>query len=289
MSMRWRLLVPFLYLGPSALLLAWVFLFPVCDLAWLSVHEAHTAGGVKGFVGLANYRELLHPEFLRVLGTTAIWVGISTPLAVGIGLAGALLLNQELPCRGTLRALAFLPWAVPHAIVGVLWRWLVHPQYGLMNRTLLILGLVSDPIGFLSVKYAMATAIAMRVWKGAPFAILAILAGLQSIPPERYEAAAVDGAGPWGQFWAITLPGIRAVLVTTTLILAIWAVTTFDMLWVLTEGGPLGATEILPIAIYRLAFTAFDAGRGSAMAVVGLGLTGGLTVAYYHFSKERNS
>lgn len=289
MSMGRRSLVAFLYLGPSALLLASVFLFPVGDLAWLSVHDAHTAGGVKGFVGWAHYRELLGPEFLHVLRITAIWVSISTLLSVAVGLAGALLLNRDLPCRGTLRALAFLPWAVPHAMVGVLWRWLAHPQYGLLNRTLLILGLITDPIGFLSVKYAMATAIAMRVWKGAPFAILAILAGLQAIPPERYEAAAVDGAGSWDQFRAITLPGIRGVLVTTSLILAIWAVTTFDMLWVLTEGGPLGATEILPIAIYRLAFTAYDAGRGAAMAVVGLGITGGLAMVYYHFSKERVS
>lgn len=289
MSMWRRSLVAFLYLGPSALLLASVFLFPVGDLAWLSVHEAHTAGGVKGFVGLAHYREVLGPEFLQVLRTTASWVSISTLLSLAVGLSGALLLNRDMPCRGALRALAFLPWAVPHAMVGILWRWLAHPQYGLMNRTLLILGLISDPIGFLSVKYAMATAIGMRVWKGAPFAILAILAGLQAIPPERYEAAAVDGAGSWEQFWAITLPGIRGVLVTTSLILAIWAVTTFDMLWVLTEGGPLGATEILPIAIYRLAFTAYDAGRGAAMAVVGLGITGGLAMVYYHFSKERIS
>lgn len=287
--MRWRPLVVLLYLGPSAVLLTSVFLFPIGDLAWLSVHEAHTAGRVKGFVGLANYRELLRPEFLGVLRTTAVWVSLSTVLSVAVGLTGALLLNRDMPCRGTLRALAFLPWAVPHAIVGILWRWLAHPQYGLMNRTLLILGLVADPIGFLSVKHAMATAIAMRVWKGAPFAILAILAGLQAIPSERYEAAAVDGAGPWDQFWAITLPGIRGVLVTTSLILAIWAVTTFDMLWVLTEGGPLGATEILPIAIYRLAFTAYEAGRGSAMAVVGLGVTAGLAMVYYHFSKERVS
>ncbi len=289
MSLRRRSLVAFLYLWPSALLLTVVFLLPVVDLAWLSIHETHTAGGVKGLVGLAHYRELLGPEFLQVLRTTAVWVVASTFLSVAFGLAGALLLNREMPCRGGLRALALLPWAVPHAMVGVLWRWLAHPQFGLMNRMLLMLGLVSEPVGFLSVKHAMATAIAMRVWKGAPFAILAILAGLQSIPAERYEAAAVDGAGPWDQFWAITLPGIRGVLVTTTLILAVWAVTTFDMLWVLTEGGPLGATEILPIAIYRLAFLTYDAGRGAAMALVGLVITCGLAGLYYHFAKERAS
>jgi multiple sugar transport system permease protein len=197
------------------------------------------------------------------------------------GLAGALLLNHNFRGKNFLKVMAFVPWTIPHAMIAVFWRWLIHPYYGLANHFLLSIGLVAAPINFLTVKTALLTATGMRVWKGAPFALITLLAALQTIPREMYEAAEVDGAGPVRTFFSVTFPMIRGIFLTTSLMTTIWAVVTFDMLWVLTEGGPLGATEILPIAIYRKAFLLYKAGEACALGVIGVVLVALLGVVYF--------
>jgi len=272
---------PYLFLIPSLILLTAVYLYPLCDLVRTSMYDAHTLAGLRGFVGPANYLQLVSPEFLSVLWKTLIWVGISTPAEMLIGLAGALLLDHDFKGRNFLKVLAFIPWTIPHAMIAVFWRWFIHPYYGMVNHFLLTVGWVKSPVNFLTVKTALLTATGMRIWKGAPFALITLLAALQTIPKEMYEAAEIDGAGRIREFFSITFPMIRGVFLTTSLITTIWAVVTFDMLWVLTEGGPLGATEILPIAIYKKAFFFHNAGVASAMGVVGVILVAGLGVLYF--------
>jgi len=276
-----RTVYPYLFLLPSLTLLTAVYLYPLADLVRTSLYDAHTLAGLKQFVGLANYRQIASAEFLDVLWKTLVWVVISTPAAMLIGLAGALLLNQDFRGRDFLKVMAFVPWTIPHAMIAVFWRWLIHPYYGMANHFLLSLGWIAEPLNFLTVQNALFTATGMRVWKGAPFALITLLAALQTIPREMYEAAEVDGAGPVRDFVSITFPMIRGVFLTTALMTTIWAVVTFDMLWVLTEGGPLRATEILPIAIYKKAFFLYKAGEACAMGVVGVILVVLLGVAYF--------
>jgi multiple sugar transport system permease protein len=276
-----RKVYPYLFLLPSLVLLTAVYLYPMCDLVRTSLYDAHTLAGLKKFVGLANYRQVMSAELVDVLWKTLIWVVISTPAAMAVGLAGALLLTQDFRGRNFLKVVAFIPWTIPHAMIAVFWRWLIHPYYGMANHFLLTIGLITEPLNFLTVQNALFTATGMRVWKGAPFALITLLAALQTIPKEMYEAAEVDGAGSVRKFFSITFPMIRGVFLTTSLVTTIWAVVTFDMLWVLTEGGPLRATEILPIAIYKKAFFLYKAGEACAMGVIGLLLVGVLGVGYF--------
>lgn len=276
-----RRLQPYLYLLPVAFLLLLVYLYPMISLADLSVSAASTVRGKSHYVGIENYLELLSPRFVAVIWRTLIWITVTTSVTVAAGLAFALLLNQDFPYRSGLRLLALVPWAIPQAITAILWRWLVHLEYGVLNHFLLIVGLVKEPISFLGVGLAFQTAMVMRVWHGLPFAAMTFLAALQAVPSELYEAAQIDGATRAQRFWHITLPSIRGGVATTSIILAIWSITTFDMLWVLTEGGPLGRTEILPVAIYREAFQTYDAGLASAMGVTSLAIILVLTVFYY--------
>jgi len=276
-----RRVYPYLFLLPSLTLLTVVYLYPLGDLVRTSLYDAHTLSGLKGFVGIANYRQIMSAEFLDVLWKTLVWVGISTPAAMLVGMAGALLLNHEFRGRNFLKVMAFVPWTIPHAMIAVFWRFLIHPYYGMANHFLLSLGWIAEPVNFLTVQSAMFTATGMRVWKGAPFALITLLAALQTIPREMYEAAEVDGAGPVRKFVSITFPMIRGIFLTTALMTTIWAVVTFDMLWVLTEGGPLRATEILPIAIYKKAFFLYKAGEACAMGVVGVLLVVLLGVIYF--------
>jgi multiple sugar transport system permease protein len=276
-----RKLYPYLFLIPTAALLAGIYLYPLCELVRTSLYDAHTMAGMRQFIGLANYRRVISGDLLDILWKTLVWAGISTPAAMVLGLSGALLLNHDFRGKNFLKLMAFVPWTIPHAMIAIFWKWLIHPYYGMANHLLLSLHFVDAPINFLAVKTALLTATGMRVWKGAPFALITLLAALQTIPREMYEAAEVDGAGPVRTFLSITFPMIRGIFLTTSLMITIWAVVTFDMLWVLTEGGPLGATEILPIAIYRRAFLLYRAGEACALGVIGMALVALLGVLYF--------
>jgi len=278
-----RLLTPYVYLAPALLLVAAVYLYPVVRLGVLSLSDASTVTGIRGFVGLGNFSKLLEPAYVRIIGLTFVWIVVTTLASVFAGLILALLLGLEFKGRSAVRLLALIPWAIPQPITAILWRWMVHLDYGLVNHLLLSFGWIKAPISFLGFDTALPTAMLMRAWHGLPFAAMTILAALQAVPAELYEAADVDGANRWDRFWHVTLPSIRAGLGTTTIILAIWSITTFDMIWVLTEGGPLGRTEILPIAIYKSAFRAYDAGLASAMAITSLAIILVFTVIYFRW------
>ncbi|MEO3807590.1 sugar ABC transporter permease [Sphaerisporangium sp. B11E5] len=216
------------------------------------------------FVGLANYTAIVtSAEFLSRLGWTVVWTVACVALHYGIGLGLALLLNRPMRLRSLYRMLLVLPWAVPVFVSAFIWRYLLNGEFGVVNAMLRAVGFagiswLDDPF------WAKASVIAVNVWLGVPFMMLALLGGLQAIPRELYEAAEVDGASPWQRFRHITLPGLRPVSSTVVLLGTIWTFNQFPVIFLVTKGGPGGSSEILVTYAYRQAFEGIRNYSGSA-------------------------
>ncbi len=203
------------------------------------------------------------------LGRTLLWIGITVPLQLALGLATALLLNQRFAWRGLARSLILIPWALPSVVIALMWSWMYQPQVGLFNDLLLRVGLVSEAVPWLAQPATALYAIILAlVWQGFPFFAIMILAGLQAIPAALYEAAAIDGATPWQQFREVTLPGLKGVLVTAVMLRLIWVANSIDVIVVMTGGGPGYATHTLPLyAGFKRTYGSMDFGYGTALAV----------------------
>jgi arabinogalactan oligomer/maltooligosaccharide transport system permease protein len=216
------------------------------------------------FVGLRNYAEILgSAEFLSRLGWTIVWTVACVALHYGLGLGLAMLLNRPMRLRSFYRMLLVLPWAVPAFVSAFIWRYLFNGEFGVLNAMLRAVGLpgvswLDDPF------WAKVSVIAVNVWLGVPFMMLALLGGLQAIPRELHEAAEVDGASPWQRFRNITLPGLRPVSSTVILLGTIWTFNQFPVIFLLTRGGPAGSTEIMVTYAYRQAFEGIRDYSGSA-------------------------
>lgn len=282
----------FPYVLPMLLFLAVFLIYPIFRVLYLSFFEVSMLNMTPKWVGLGNYvwaftfrmpgQEGIY--FLASLGRTVLWVGLSLLLKVGLGTIGAVLLHQELAGRQVYRTLAVLPWGLPWAIAAMTWAWTMNTQFGLVNGILMGLGLVDKPVAFLGapVSAFLSTAVA-DAWIGLPFMVVMILAGLQSVPEDLLDAALVDGASPLVRFFRVTLPLIRPVVLTTALLSTVWTFNSFDPIWVMTRGGPVSATETLPIAIYNVGFRLLrfgGLGRASAMTMVQVLLVTGITLGY---------
>jgi multiple sugar transport system permease protein len=224
--------------------------------------------GVK-FIGLDNYIAIWHdPVFWASLGRTAIWIGLTVPLQLLLGLVTALLLNQTFRWRSLARSLILIPWALPSVVIGLMWSWIYNPQVGLLNDLMLRLGLLQTAVPWLAnPDTSLYAIIAALVWQGFPFFAIMILAGLQTIPHSLYEAADIDGASDWQQFWHITMPALKAVLVTAVMLRIIWVANSIDVIYVMTGGGPGYATHTLPLYALKRTYASMDFGYGSALAV----------------------
>lgn len=223
-------------------------------------------------LSLRNYAEVLSaPETWRGVWLSVVYtVGATVPSFV-LGLGTALLLNRRFPGRRLFRTLVLLPWAVPGVVAAVGFLWILDASYGVLNYALESVGLISEGVAWFSdPDTAMFAVILPTVWKGYPFFTLALLAALQSIPDELYEAARVDGASPFSQFRYITWPGIRTTAVLTIVLIGLWVFREFDFIYPLTGGGPDGATETLAIRIYNEAFGFFNMGVAGALGILTL-------------------
>jgi multiple sugar transport system permease protein len=188
-----------------------------------------------------------------------------------IGLATALLVNQKFKGRAIARLLVVLPWAVPEVVATVIWAWMLDSSFGVINWALQRLNFVEDAIQFGSDSTAAFFAVCcVMIWKGYPFMSIMMLAGLQSIPEEQYQAAKVDGANVWQRFWHVTLPNLAPVIGVTLVLTTLWVFRDFSIIYVLTGGGPLGATTTLSIMTFQQSFSYFRMGQGAAVAVVTL-------------------
>jgi multiple sugar transport system permease protein len=261
------------FLAPVAVLVAALIAVPLAGVVWNSLHHVSLIDAkVGGFAGLDNFKLVLDDEhFLPALMHTLVWTVVSVAGEYACGLATALALARPFRGRPVVRGLIILPWVIPIAIAGVNWAWLLNPDYGVLNAWLVRAGLLATPHDWLGrSETALLTVTLVNIWRSFPFYTISLLAALTSIPDDLYEAAALDGAGIVRRFFVITLPHLRAVSLTLIVIHVIWTAINFDFIWVMTQGGPLDATETLPILIYRYAMQEFDVGLASALATLSM-------------------
>lgn len=255
---------------PALLLLATLTLYPVAYGIWISLFSKHSFFPEQSFVGLANYVAIaLDEEFWRSLRLGLVYSLSTIALQLVLGVGAALILHQSFPGRGLVRALTIFPYVVPTVIAVVIWKWLLNAQFGLVNHALEAAGLIGAPISWMGREWIMVSLILVSVWQFFPFVVLAVLARLQTIPPELYEAAKVDGANALRRFLHVTLPQLASVLFVVVLLRSIWMFTKFDTPWLMIQGG--GAENYIrtmPVYTYQRTFAWYEAGRGSAMAVI---------------------
>lgn len=236
---------------PAVLLVVGLVGYPFFYAIYVSFTD-RVIGNPGTWIGLDNFRYLSgSPAFLSSIRNTIVIVVVSGVLKLLIGLGLALLVNQRLPGRGVFRAFLMLPWAMPAFVAFLTWRVLYQPIGGGINLLLTETGLYTAYVDWLGQKAtAMPAVIAATVWRGFPFWFISILAALQNIPNELYEAARVDGATPWQRFWAVTYPAILPVVIVITLLSSIWTANSFENVWLLTQGGPSDATMVFPVLAY---------------------------------------
>jgi len=276
-------LMPYALLAPAVLVTLFIVFFPMVQALVTSFYDLVLwKPNATRFVGFGNYVKLLRdPVFWTSLGHTAIWIGLTVPLQMGLGLIAALLLNREFPWRGLARALVIIPWALPSVVIALMWRWIYDPTTGVLNDILLYLSIIHSTVPWLAdPQLALYAVIATLTWQGFPFFAVMILAGLQGIPQSQYEAASIDGASSWRQFIHITLPGIAPVLATAGLLRIIWVANSMDVIFVMTGGGPGYATHTLPLYAFIKARQNLDFGYGTAIAVTFTILLGAIVAVY---------
>jgi multiple sugar transport system permease protein len=245
-----------LFLLPTLAFLVVLVAYPVAYNVYLSFQDYNYLLGVSRFVGLQHYVQLLHdPVFWRSLGNNLVWTlgGVGGQLLLGF--AAALLLDG--PGRGMAlaRTLLLIPYVVPAIATAITWRWMFNDFYGILSFLLAVVGLLpAETSPFASVELAMPAAICVGIWRGFPFAMIVYWATLQGIPTEEYEAARVDGAGALQEFWSITLPHLKHITLVLVVLRTLWMFNYFDLLYLLTKGGPAGATQHLPILVYITSF-----------------------------------
>jgi multiple sugar transport system permease protein len=277
-------------IAPAVLLLAVIQGYPILRGVYLSLTETSLLSpNVSHFVGLANFARLLGSAlFEKTLLVTLIYAAGSVVGAIGLGLIAALLMNGPFAGRGLVRSVILVPWATPQVAVALVFVWMFNPDYGVLNFALKSAGLVDEGLLWLNdPDLAMGSVLLVTVWKIFPFSALVLLAALQSIPASHAEAARIDGATGLAMLSEITLPGIRRTILVLVLFLSIWSLRRFELIWLLTRGGPVRATNTLVIDLYREAFINTRLGQGAAIGVVGFVASILITVIYYRV--ERNS
>lgn len=259
-----------LLLLPAALLLLFVVVYPIGMLFWTSLHGVDNANPQAGeqWVGLANYLQAFaDARFWHATLQTAIYIVVTVPGALIVGLGLALLANQPFRIQWPVRLSLLLPWALPLVFAGLIFRWFFEYQTGIVNDLLVRVGI--DPLSWLSDPTLATIAICIAIiWKASSFMALMLLAGLQTIPKSLYEAAEVDGASKWQQFIEITLPMLRPAIFVALIFRTITAIQTFDIPYAMTGGGPGDATETLAMYIHKTTLDFLDFGYGSALAAL---------------------
>jgi len=276
---------------PALLLLVLVFAYPIVRAFWLSLFAKNLGTQLQPvYSGLDNYlRMAFDGRFWETLKNTTLFTAVSVFLELVLGMGIALVLNQSFWGRGVVRTIAILPWALPTALIALAWAWIFNDQYGVWNDILQHLGLIHTGINWLGEpRLAMMVVIAADVWKTTPFISILLLAGLQSISADLYEAHAIDGANPWQSFRSITLPLLMPQILIALLFRFAQAFGIFDLVAVMTGGGPAGATETVSLYIYATVMRYLDFGYGAALVVVTfLLLVIAVLIASFLLSKTR--
>lgn len=262
--------IPYLMLLPTLSLIVVFMLYPMMDTVWLSFRNYSMMGKINEFVGLANFKALMKDEiFIKAVKHSIPWVLENILPQLIFGILVALLLNQNFKGRSIARALSFTPWAVGGMIVALMFKFMFNGSVGVFGDILMKLGLTDQRIAWYSNSIsALGTMIVANTWRGIPFFAISILAALQNIPDEIYEAAQVDGANGFRRFFRITLPMIKDTVVLTTLLRMIWTLNIVDIIYSMTKGGPNNSTITLPVYIMQKFTDTLDSGYCSAMAIL---------------------
>jgi multiple sugar transport system permease protein len=268
-------------LAPALVILFGLMIWPAFNAVYLSLTQTNLlALNLQKFIGLDNFREMLaDPTFYKAIGNTLIWTIGAVSIQLVLGMVGALALNQAIRARGLIRGLVLLPWATPSVLIALMWMWILDVNLGIANRLLEAVGLNAQP--WLSgPDTALPTLILIQVWQGVPFFAVMLLAALQAVPHELVEASKVDGANAWNTFWRVVLPLILPTVLIALTLRLIWTANYFDLMLILTNGGPANATLTLPLYAYQTAYRGMDFGMGAAMSVAQAIALGALVLLY---------
>lgn len=256
-------------IAPIVIYLLVVMVYPFCWAIFVSLTDKKV--GTQGsFIGLSNYIDLFKDSLLwkSVLNTGIFAIGAVT-LKVVFGMIMALILNEKIVCRNVNRALLMLPWTIPTIVSVLIWQWIFSDVSGVMNFLLMKLNLTDAPIGFFAKReLAMGVVILVNAWRGAPFVGISVLAGLQCIDETMYEAARIDGANAWKRFCNVTLPMVKNVTILAAIVTTVWTLSDFEIVWMLTKGGPSNGTQLLSTLSYTYGFMNMDLGKALAIALV---------------------
>jgi multiple sugar transport system permease protein len=285
-------LEPYGYLSPTLILLLVLMLVPIGMVIRYSLMDNVIVNKQPDFAALTNYKDVLtNSVFWIAVRNTAFFTGASVIAHLGLGMGFALLLNSPLlgpVAKGFFRVIYILPWLFTIAIVAVLWRLLLNPN-GVINYILQDIGLIDSKVEWLaSPSLALFSVTFINIWSGYPFYMMSLLAGLQGIPRDLYEAAQIDGAGPIGRFRHVTLPQLRPIIVSIAMLDVIFTTQQFALIWMTTGGGPINVTEMLSTFTYKLAFNRYEFSVASASAVIIFGFSMVLAFFYVRYQKARD-
>lgn len=284
----------YLFVAPAVILVLLLSIYPLLYgilISFLHFDMTHSnAPNFGSFAGLQNYIKIIgEPEFWNAMGNTVIWTISNLGLQVVLAMILALLLNQRLVGRSVFRTIALIPWAIPSVIAALTFGFLYDTKVGILNILSVKLGFVKEAIPWLgNPQTAMPAVIAESVWKGIPFLMILILAALQAIAPEIYESAGIDGANRWQQFWRITFPMIKEPFSVAVILTLIGVVNSFNSIWLLTQGGPLGRTDILYTYAYRISFNSHNFGNAAAVSVILFVIIAVLSVFYIRMIRRND-
>lgn len=275
-----------LLIVPAVLMVACLVLYPVGYAVWLSFHRKHAYLPVETFIGLTNYKNLfVDPQFWQSFWLGTVYGFSTIGLQIVLGVGAALLLAESFKGRSLVRGIALFPYVVPTIVVVLIWRWILNDSYGLLNHILQSIGIVSAPVTWLGPSMILISLILVSTWTFFPFVLITVLARLQTINPELYDAAAVDGASAWQRFYHVTLPQLRTILFVVILLRFIFMFTKFDIVWLL--GGGTGGTgrfiRTLPVYTYIKTFGQLQVGAGAALAVIMVLILVSVAVPYFKF------
>lgn len=274
-------LTAYSYTAPMILIVGGLVIFPFFWVIFMSLSQYRVGTGVTAFVGLDNYIQTFKSVmFQKAFRNTMIWAFASVLFKVVLGMLLALVLNQKFRMSGLIRGMVLVPWIIPTTISALVWVWIFNDLGGALNTILLNLKLIKAPVAWLGTgKTALLSVVSVNIWRGTPFFAITLLAGLKNIPKERYEAAKIDGANAFQSFVYMTLPGIRHVLLVSTLLETIWAIGDFSIVYRMTKGGPAGATHLLTTLTYEVGFLSGDLGRAVSISLFPLPILALLIIA----------
>lgn len=274
---------------PAAVLVAFVLVYPVVQSIVISVIQGTTPGSSGGqrFVWFENYGKIFaNPIFWTSAGNTLVFTGITIPAELVLALGLSVMLNKAFRGRGLVRLAVLFPWALPTALNALIWRWMYNSEFGVFNSILLQAHLTGKPVDWLGkIPLAMISMAIVSIWKTSSFMALIILAGLQTIPEELYEAGVMDGTRPWTAFWRITLPIVRPTVLVALLLRSMDALRAFDLPFNLTRGGPVDSTQTLSLYAYKVIFEYTQFNLGAGVTIVQFLIILALSLGYIRFMR----